>query len=142
TAPNLLAGGSAQVPNQIKSVVEIFGGSLKGLPPGGATGAAAPGYRYFDTTAYAPENGAKFGNAGRNNLRGPGFFNIDLSLFRSFSITERIKLQFRGEFLNALNHPNFSNPGANISDAGTFGFITSTTGTGERNIRLSARVVF
>jgi hypothetical protein len=142
TAPNLLAGGSGQVPNQIKPVVAIYGDNLKGSPPGGAAGAAAPGYRYFDTTAFAAENGAKFGNVGRNTLRGPGFFNLDMSLFRSFAITERIRLQFRGEFLNALNHPNFSNPGANISDAGTFGFITSTTGTGERNIRLSARVAF
>ncbi|HKP11716.1 MAG TPA: hypothetical protein VJZ91_06380, partial [Blastocatellia bacterium] len=142
TAPNLLAGGSGQVPNQIKPVVAINGDNLKGLPPGGAAGAAAPGYRYFDTTAFAPENGARFGNVGRNTLRGPGFVNLDLSLFRSFSVTERVRLQFRGEFLNALNHPNFSNPGSNISDAGTFGFITSTTGTGERNIRLSARVAF
>jgi hypothetical protein len=44
--------------------------------------------------------------------------------------------------LNALNHPNFANPGNNISDAGTFGFITQTTGIGERNIRLGARFIF
>jgi hypothetical protein len=107
----------------------------------------APGYRYFDTTAFAAVNipagqPQRFGNVGRNNLRGPDFFNVDFSLFRSFAITERIRLQFRGEALNALNHPNFSNPGADISNAAAFGFITSTTGTGERNIRLSARIVF
>ena len=51
----------------------------------------------------------------------------------------------RGSFeaLNALNHPNFANPGNNISDAGTFGFITNTSGNyGERNIRLGVRVTF
>ena len=146
-AGNLNAAGSQQVPDQIKSSVQIFGSNLKGTPPAGSPASVAPGYRYFDTTAYAVvvvdvTHPARFGNAGRNNLRGPGFFNVDFSLFRSFSITERIKLQFRGEALNALNHPNFSNPGADISSAGTFGYITSTTGTGERNIRLSARVSF
>ena len=40
------------------------------------------------------------------------------------------------------NHPNFANPGNNISDAGTFGFITQTTGVGERDIRLGARIWF
>jgi len=144
SAGNLNAAGSGQVPDQIAPIVGIYGFNLKGTPPAGANAAA---YRYFDTTAYAPvvvdaTHPARFGNAGRNNLRGPGFFNIDFSLFRSFAVTERIKFQIRGEALNALNHPNFANPGADISSAGTFGFITSTTGTGERNIRLSARVSF
>ena len=144
SAGNLNAAGSQQVPDQIAAVVGTYGFSLKGTPPAGANPVF---YRYFDTTAYAPvvvdaTHPARFGNAGRNNLRGPGFFNLDFSLFRSFSVTERIKFQIRGEALNALNHPNFSNPGADISTAGTFGYITSTTGTGERNIRLSARVAF
>jgi hypothetical protein len=145
TAGNLNAGGSGQVPDQVKPNVEIFGNNLKGTPPTGATN--APSYRYFDTTAYAAVNipsgqAQRFGNAGRNNLRGPGFFNVDLSLFRTVSITERVKLQFRAEFLNALNHPNFANPGSDISNAGAFGYITSTVGTGERNIRLGGRLSF
>ena len=53
-----------------------------------------------------------------------------------------VKLQVRAEALNALNHPNFANPGGDISNAGTFGFITSTTGTGERNLRFGARLWF
>ncbi|HXG63738.1 MAG TPA: TonB-dependent receptor, partial [Blastocatellia bacterium] len=139
SAPGLLAGGSGQVPDQVKPEVAIFDGNLKGTPPAGADPAA---YRYFDTIAYAVVNEARFGNAGRNNLRGPGFFNLDLALFRTVMLTESVRLQFRAEALNALNHPNFANPGADISNAGTFGFITSTTGTGERNIRLGARLSF
>ena len=100
------------------------------------------GNPYFDTTAYAPEAGARFGSAGRNNLRGPRFFNVDLGLFRTFSLTERLKFQARIEALNALNMPNYSTPGTNISDPSTFGFITSTTGTGQRVIRVAARLSF
>jgi hypothetical protein len=61
---------------------------------------------------------------------------------RSFNLAGTAALQLRFEVLNALNHPNFANPGNNISDAGTFGFITQTTGVGERNIRLGARFIF
>lgn len=141
---NLNAAGSGQVPDQIKSTVAIFGSEHKGTPP---PGAPASSYLYFDTSAFAAVNIAsglpqRFGNAGRNTLRGPGFFNLDSSLYRTFSITEHIKLQFRAEALNVLNHPNFSNPASDISNANSFGFITSTTGTGERNIRLGARLSF
>jgi len=143
-AGNLNALGSGQVPDQIQAEVEVFDNSLKGTPPPGAD----PGrYRYFDTTAYAPVNipagqPQRFGNAGRNNLRGPGFFNLDLGLFRTFSLTESLQLQFRVEALNALNHPNFGNPGADISSAGSFGYITSTTGQGSRIFRGAIRVSF
>jgi hypothetical protein len=59
-----------------------------------------------------------------------------------------VKLQLRVEALNVFNHPNFANPGADISNAGAFGVITQTTsasgvnGTGERQVRLGARVSF
>lgn len=139
SAPNLQASGSGQYPNQVKPEVQIFGGNLRGTPPAGAD---ASKYQYFDRTAFGAETGARFGNVGRNRLRGPGFFNIDLSLFRTFSFTERFKLQLRAEALNALNHPNFATPGGDISNAGAFGFITSTVGTGERNFRLGARLSF
>jgi hypothetical protein len=110
-------------------------------------GGIGNGNPYFDTTAYSIVNipsgqPQRFGNAGRNNLRGPGFFNIDLALFRAFSITESIRIQFRAEALNALNHPNFANPAADISNAASFGFITSTTGQGSRIFRLGARASF
>jgi hypothetical protein len=83
----------------------------------------------------------RFGNSGRNPIRGPGFWNVDLGLFRTVDI-QRVKLQFRFEAINALNHPNFGNPGGDISNGNTFGFVTGTTGTGERNLRLGLRVSF
>jgi len=51
-------------------------------------------------------------------------------------------VQFHVELLNALNHPNLANPGNNVTDAANFGFITSTTGVGERNIRFGLRATF
>lgn len=48
--------------------------------------------------------------AGRNIFEAPGYWNLDLGIQKKFSITERMKLQFRMEMFNALNHPNFDNP--------------------------------
>ena len=58
----------------------------------------------------------RFGNSGLNSLRGPGVVNLDLGLFREFSATERIKIQFRAESFNATNTPHFNNPGTNVSN--------------------------
>jgi hypothetical protein len=49
-----------------------------------------------------------FGNMGRNIFRGFGFYNWDASVGKSWSLSEKLKLQFRGEVFNVLNHPHFS----------------------------------
>lgn len=61
-----------------------------------------------------------YGNSGTGILEGPGFRNVDFSLFKNFAITERFKLQFRSEFFNLFNTPLFSRPNANLSTAGNF----------------------
>ena len=66
---------------------------------------------------------------------------MDLSLFKAFPITERIKFEFRAEAFNIANHPQFSNPNTDIS-AGNFGQITSTLQASERQIQFAARVLF
>jgi hypothetical protein len=50
------------------------------------------------------------GNTGRNAVRGPGFWNLDAGVIKNFEVSERVRLQFRGEFFNVFNHPNFENP--------------------------------
>ena len=52
----------------------------------------------------------RLGNAGRNELIGPGLVNLDFSLFKNITLTEAIHLQFRVEAFNVLNHPNFAAP--------------------------------
>jgi hypothetical protein len=48
--------------------------------------------------------------AGRNIFVAPSYWNLDLGFIKTFPITERVKIQFRTEMFNALNHPNFDNP--------------------------------
>lgn len=80
--------------------------------------------QYFNPAAFAiPANGTK-GDTPRNSLIGPGFKNVDLSLFRNFDLPGRLRLQFRAEAFNAFNFVNLHNPNGNISSS-TVGRITS-----------------
>jgi hypothetical protein len=144
SAGNLNAGGSGQYPDLVKSEVSIYPDNLKKLP---AAGADPSQYQYFDRSAFAVVSipsgqQQRFGTSPRNPIYGPGFWNVDLGLFKAFTFPGGVQLQLRAEALNALNHANFANPGADVSNAGAFGFITSTIGTGERNIRFGARLSF
>jgi Carboxypeptidase regulatory-like domain len=81
---------------------------------------------WFDPTAFAAPGAYNFGNAGRNQLYGPGTTQVDLSLFKSvwFSAERTRRLQFRAEVFNIFNTPQFNNPNAQIGFAGV-GQITS-----------------
>lgn len=104
--------GNAQTPDQVKPVVEKIG-------------KAGDDGTWFDTSAFARVTDVRFGTVGRNTMRGPGVVNADLSLFRTFRLTERFNLQFRAESFNLSNTPHFNNPNGNANSA-TFGRITST----------------
>src|SRR3954467_12017764 len=81
---------------------------------------------WFDVNAFAAPSGFAFGNAGRNVLIGPGQNVFDWSLRKEFVLTETQRLEFRAEFFNALNHPNFAQPDNFIDDdPGSAGAITS-----------------
>ncbi len=143
TAYNLNAAGSGQIPDLVKGTVAVYPDNKVNKPPAGAD---PNQYQYFDRSAYQAVNipagdPQRFGTSPRNTVRGPGFWNVDMGIFRTIG-WRSFSLQLRVEALNVFNHPNYANPGNNISDAGTFGFITSTTGVGERNIRFGARFSF
>jgi hypothetical protein len=57
----------------------------------------------------------QFGNEGRNTVRGPGISNIDLSLLKTFAVTERLRLQLRAECFNLANHANFGLPDNDVA---------------------------
>jgi hypothetical protein len=83
-----------------------------------------------------------FNIGARNNLRGPGYFDLDLGLGKSFPITERVALKFRADAFNALNHPNFNNPCGDITNVNCiFGEVSSTVGTQINNGFASYRVL-
>ena len=93
---------------------------------------ANPLLEWFNTAAFATNAIGTYGSAGRNDLRRPGVFNVNLSLLRHFQITEKLRAEFRVEAFNTFNHPNFdlffiSNSYTNSENrtSPTFGQITS-----------------
>ena len=131
--------------------------------PGGSLG-YSPGYFWFNPTSFSnaqcsdpscvpgptmlPSNEqvvdnpalATYGTLQRNSLRGPGYVNFDLALSKTTAlIGERLKVEFRAEFFNILNHANFTSPVTNIN-SGQFGQVTSTQPP--RIIQLALRFTF
>ncbi len=88
------------------------------------------------TASGAPE---RPGNLGRNAVRLPGFWNLDLGLAKNFNFSERLRFQIRGDMLNAFNHTNFSGVDSNIRST-NFGKFTGTRGA--RIVQFNARLTF
>jgi hypothetical protein len=125
--------GSNQVADQVKPDVAILGG-------------IGPNQKWFDTSAFAPVTQPRFGTAGFDSMRGPGFRNLDLGVFRQLSLGAQRSLQIRVEIFNVTNTPHFANPNGNVNSSG-FGTITSTANTGregidERLVRVGLRFGF
>src|SRR5262249_14739419 len=138
-------------------------GTIGGVPDRIADGNFASGRsvnRFFDATAFAvpgyPATNrlctntapiGRFGNSGFNILTGPPIRNLDIGLLKDFSYRERFVLRFTMTMVNALNHPNFNVPAANISATGTVGVISSQTRPllgepGPREIDFALRLSF
>jgi hypothetical protein len=98
--------------------------------------------QFFNTNAFVPAplvhagglidgefpvsgDGTIFGNLGRNILRGPDQHNFDMALIKGTQITEKVRMIFRWEVFNVLNHPNFANPANDVSSLSTFGKISA-----------------
>jgi hypothetical protein len=142
---SLNASGNTQRADQVKSDVQILGGTGRGQS-------------WFDPFAFKPVTEARFGTVGFNTLRGPRYANWDFGIFRDFRLTEQHHVQFRVEAFNFTNTPHFSNPGNNVSNMvlnsdgtirslGGYTEITSTRGTGregidERQFRFGLRWAF
>ncbi|MBI4873115.1 MAG: carboxypeptidase regulatory-like domain-containing protein [Acidobacteria bacterium] len=104
------------------------------LPPGQRTI-----MRWFDTTAFAQPPQYTFGNQGMGLVRADGRININCSLIRSFPVGEKKQLQFRGEFFNLPNHPNFGNPAHQFEGAG-FGIVNSARPA--RQVQVGLRLTY
>jgi len=82
--------------------------------------------RYFDTSVFNQPAPFTFGNHSvySPDIRSDGMRNWDLSLFKEFQITERVRSQFRAEFFNAFNTPQFGSPNTSVTSS-SFGRVTS-----------------
>ncbi len=135
----------------------VIGNPDAGVCPNGA--AVGTVSCWFNPRAFAVPPAGRFGNAGRNILRGPAFAQFDASLHKDFRVTERRKITVGVEAYNLFNHPNFGVPSNTQSPltfggngdavfkdaAGNFaanaGQILTTVGTG-RQIQLAGRFTF
>jgi hypothetical protein len=103
---------------------------------------------YLNRAAFAPaprtSQGVpvRVGNLERNGLRGPAFKQLNLGLAKNFSFTERTRLQFRAEFFNLTNTPQFSPPNTNYDDATNFGRLQSVQLFTNRQIQFGLRLEF
>jgi carboxypeptidase family protein len=104
-----------------------------------------PDEPFYDPAAFANVTVARYGNTGRNQFYGPGYWNYNMSLFRTFALQGRTRLQLRVEGFSLNNQPWWSNPSNNVTSA-NFMRITMTRGEadnrGARNIRFGLRLEF
>jgi hypothetical protein len=110
------------------------------IGPARKLGGIGPGHPFYDPAAFVPVTDVRYGNVGRNSLRGPGSVNFDFSLFRTFRIVERLELQFRADAANLFNTPHFLDPNGDIT-SGNFLTITSANND-ERQFRFGLRLAF
>ena len=95
---------------------------------------------WFSPDAFSAPQAYAYGNSSRNSVYGPGMQTMDLGIVRSFSIVEKLRLETRAEFFNALNHTNLGTPNRFVNTA-SFGSITEVSTPG-REIQMSARLSF
>jgi hypothetical protein len=125
--PNVVGNPIAPASNRAKTNTALTGYLVK------AAGAGQPGVS-------VPTSGSPFGNAQRNMVVGPAFFQTDLGLHKDFRLwSEASKLEFRAEAFNVLNKVNYQAPDGNVSN-GTFGNISSAYPA--RQLQLAAKILF
>ena len=106
----------------------------------------SPRYGYSDLPPFPSDM------TGRNAFRSPGFWSLDIGIYKTFSVSERVKLQFRGEAYNIMNHANLYVIGssADVQNAVTGAGATAvnacrgcTTATADRrNLQLAVKLIF
>jgi hypothetical protein len=96
---NQSGNGDSRAPDRVSLNPSFSGPIIVGSPN-----------QWFNPNAFLLPLAGTYGNAGRDILTGPGLTEVDTSLFKTTQLTERIALQFRAEFFNLFNHPNFGMP--------------------------------
>ena len=104
--------------------------------------ATASAWAYFNTGAFTRPDNFTLGSAAArvHTVRSPGMNNVNLTLSKTFAIVEKLKLEFRASWFNALNHPVFSGPNTTVGNA-NFGRISSQANI-SRQTEFAMRVIF
>jgi hypothetical protein len=114
----------AMVPNNLTQngalLANVLYAPAQGVPT--SFGSSCINTACFSTSSFATPT--SFNASARNAFRGPGYFNTDLNLKKSFALTERVKFTIGANFFNVLNHPNFDNP-VGVNTSSSFGRITT-----------------
>jgi hypothetical protein len=113
---------------------------ISGNPNAAPAGGRTPS-EWFNTAAFSAPASLTEGTVGDNQNYGPPLRNIDFSVFKEFPFTERFKMQFRSEFFNLFNTPQFNFPDSGFGDS-NFGKITSTLSGTERHVQFSLKLLF
>ena len=106
--------------------------------------------QWFDPTAFTLPPVGELGNTGRNILIGPRFWNVDFSTLKDTAISEKFRLQFRAEFFNVFNHPNWGQPNASVftqapGGGGTYNSLAgriTTLASSMRQIQFAVKLIF
>ena len=119
----------------------------------GRPNSVAPGQKlgtptlWFDPCAFAVPPSGFYGNLGRGTFIGPGTVNVDMSLGKNIPLKEAARLEFRSDFFNLFNRPNFADPASGVLNGNnntlisTAGQITKTV-TSSRQLQFSLKLVF
>jgi hypothetical protein len=101
--------------------------------------------QWFNPNAFILPSAGTYGSLGRGVFNGPGLADLDVSLFKTTAISERLRLQFRAEFFNVLNRVNLGTPNATVFSGGAVnasaGLIT-TLATTPRQIQFALKLFF
>jgi hypothetical protein len=104
------------------------------------TGGFTPTTRpWLNPTSFALPVPYTWGNEGKNDLVGPPYKDVDVSVFKDIPLREQLKLQFRSEFFNVFNHSNYSTP-TNTVTSSSFGLITGAVGG--RDLQFALKLMF
>jgi hypothetical protein len=95
---------------------------------------------WFDPAAFTTPPAFTWGTLARNSVNGPALYNFDFSIGKKFRFSEKTELQFRSEFFNGFNHPQFALPNSTIGVGGA-GTITSTQRS-NRQMQFALRLAF
>ncbi len=119
------SGGFTDRPNQVGNPFQA--GNLPGNTACTGPQTLHTLLAWFNPCAFVKQPTGTFGNTGRNSLLGPGRWNFDASIWRTFVLTERIKMDLRFEGFNVFNHPQFGNPNVNLNSSSPLGYISSAS---------------